>query len=295
MFINIGQMDRFIGEGKRFEELLHDLIRSEAAMCNIPQQDIHWDDRVNAPDGGRDIICEQGSGNKERFYLPTTKTIWSAKSGWNGLSIAEFGKEIIDHTKVVSHLTDGGTYVWCTAVPASQDKREALQTKGAEIAESFGLNEAQIIFVFRDTLFEWLMDYPGLVRAYLDPPMQARSLVQWQRLDVDYEVNWVNFGARSSFIQRIKNHFLSSNSNPMLYITGRSGIGKTRTTLEACLSERVLHSVLYYETVESFYKDEAFYDSSADRVSFVIIDDVQVSDWNKLHRKWAISVDACAL
>lgn len=285
MFVHVEQMIRFVGEGRRFEQLLHDLIRHEAVTCNIPQQTIHWDDRVNVPDGGRDIVCEEGSSNRERFYLPVTKAIWSAKSGKDGLSATQLEKEIVDHPKVISHLRDGGTYVWCTVLPASQDGREALQIRGAEVAERCGFDKGQIVFIFRDTLFKWLKDYPGLVRVYLEPPMQAKRLDQWRRLDVDYDVDWVNFGARSDFIERIKDHFLSQHSKPMLYITGRSGIGKTRATLQACLSNPVLHSVLYYETVDAFYHDEAFYDSSGECAAFVVIDDVQISEWDKLHRR----------
>lgn len=82
MIIPTHYLDKFISNPRPFEELLNDLIRG---LCATSPISIDWDERVNVPDGGRDIVVKEGSSNKKRRYLPTVSSIWSIKSGKDGL------------------------------------------------------------------------------------------------------------------------------------------------------------------------------------------------------------------
>ncbi|MDB5331751.1 MAG: hypothetical protein JWP03_2902 [Phycisphaerales bacterium] len=54
--------------GERFERLMHDLVRTETRRLGLAENDVHWDQRTNVPDGGCDIwVCEHLACFKEYF------------------------------------------------------------------------------------------------------------------------------------------------------------------------------------------------------------------------------------
>src|SRR5687767_13703188 len=46
--------------GERFERLMKDLVRTEARRLGLAENDVHWDQRTNVPDGGCDIWVTKG-------------------------------------------------------------------------------------------------------------------------------------------------------------------------------------------------------------------------------------------
>jgi hypothetical protein len=88
MLVTDDLMGGFVGKGSAFESLLHSLIRAEAWARRIRPDMIDWDYRTNVGDGGRDVLIRIGNSDPVRKLIPATPSVWSAKSGADGLKSA---------------------------------------------------------------------------------------------------------------------------------------------------------------------------------------------------------------
>lgn len=287
MLITDSSLDIFVGQGNAFESLLHSLIRAEARVCGISPDQIDWDYRTNVPDGGRDILIRVGSSNNERQFIPSKPSVWSAKSGADGLKPTTLHKEVVNHPKILEHLKEGGVYVWCTVAPASnEDVRDNLRKEATELAKTHDFNPDQIHFIFRDSLTSWLNQQIGIASIYLQLPRGWKTLDEWKKRDKNFNVPWVDFGARSELKARILEHLLGLHTPNVLHLAGWSGIGKTRTALETCLQESSLEGALYFPTLESFTKEAEDYFLRNDSVyGAIIIDEVKLEEWSELRSR----------
>src|ERR1700683_1782738 len=82
--------------GRLFEELLFDLVAAEGSRHGIPPADIHWDHRTSRPDGARDIVAVPDPPAPAPRFVPRRRSIWSAKSGADGLKPATLRAELLD-------------------------------------------------------------------------------------------------------------------------------------------------------------------------------------------------------
>src|ERR1044071_6622740 len=157
MIVTDKNLDTLIGNGGAFEAVIHSLIRAEALACGISQDQIDWDFRTNVGDAGRDVLMRVGNTNPAWTFISTVASVWSAKSGEDGLKPQTLRKEISNHPKVLEHLQAGGAYVWCAVAAANNnDVRDNLRKEATKLADEYGFQAEQIQFYFRDTLTAWL-------------------------------------------------------------------------------------------------------------------------------------------
>lgn len=291
MLVQDADLERFVGDGAAFETLLNCLVRAEAPLCGIAQHRIDWDYRTNLGDGGRDLIVHDASATPSRTFIPAAPSIWSAKSGADGLKRSVFKNEIKDHAKVLDHLRSGGTYVWCAIAPASADAREALREEADELAAAEGFAPTSIRFHFRDTTAEWLRQHPGVAALFLPTPRGWKTLAEWGQLDRNFSVPWVSFGARAKLVRRIEDHLLGKGEPAVLYLVGWSGIGKTRSALEACRLSEGLASVLYFANPEAFTQAEDFLVRSAELGAVIVVDEVEPDEYESLRDRLRAQAD----
>lgn len=72
------------------------------------------------------------------------------------------------------------------------------------------------------------------------------TLGEWENRDrKGFAVTWVDFAGRSRLVEQVRAHLLSRSEPNVLHLAGLSGVGKTRTVLEACRDHRELSSVFY--------------------------------------------------
>ncbi|MCI0391568.1 MAG: hypothetical protein MOB07_22730 [Acidobacteria bacterium] len=255
MIIKDEDLNRIVGKGDDLERVIHDLIRAEAWVCGITPDQIDWDYRTNVSDGGRDVQVRMGSQRTDRQFIPPEKSVWSMKSGKDGLEAGTLRREIDDHPKVIRHLQEGGAYVWCVAPAANNDKRDRLRDAAADLATKHGFEAQQIHFFFRDTITHWLNQHHGLIAVHFPHlPRGWKTLAEWKRLDRNRDVAWVEFGDRAGLVEEIRRHLLATSSANVLHLAGWSGIGKTRTTRQAC-EDFALEGVLYFPTPDAFDPD----------------------------------------
>jgi hypothetical protein len=159
MFARPEDLSKLAGLGGRpFEELVYDLVRDEAFRHGIPYHKVHWDFRTTRPDGGRDIIVEDGHSDSTPPFVPQRPSIWSAKSGKNGLDPAELRKELLadSHDALREHLRNGNPYIWAILEPIDEDQRDALLAKAKEVAEISGFDSNLVEIRARDVLYSTL-------------------------------------------------------------------------------------------------------------------------------------------
>lgn len=289
MLITDELLNTFVGQGGPFEAVLHSLVRAEAWACDIRPDQIDWDYRTNIGDGGRDILIRVGNSSAARKFIPAVPSIWSAKSGVDGLKAPVLRREVTDHPKVLAHLRGGGAYVWCVAAPAdNDDARDKLRDEGAALAREQGFGAEQIIFFFRDTITAWLNQHVGVASIYLNLPRGWKTLDEWRKRDKNFSVPWVEFGDRAALVTRIQEHLLGSSGPNVIHLAGWSGIGKTRAVLHACLKEAGLEGVLYFPTLEGFTAGaEDYLVRNEGARAAVVIDEVEVTDWRGLRERVA--------
>jgi hypothetical protein len=103
----------FQGKGDVFEAFVHDLVRAVGRYCGVDPVNIDWDYRTTVKDGGRDLVVKAPNQRPDKRFLPSTRSVWSLKSGEAGISPASLKNEILDkkHPKVRKALQDGWVYV----------------------------------------------------------------------------------------------------------------------------------------------------------------------------------------
>src|SRR5690349_4427261 len=170
MILTDAQLDQYVGNGGEYERLLHALIRAEAVACGLAPHTIDWDFRPHVRDGGKDILIRCGSLNYERKFIPEIPSVWSAKSGKDGLDATTFRKEIQSHPKVLEHLRSEGAYVWCALAAADNNTRDKLRQEAIAMSAELNFNSEQIIFCFRDTITDWLNKQIGVASMFFDIP-----------------------------------------------------------------------------------------------------------------------------
>lgn len=287
MLVTDDLLGGFVGKGSAFESLLHSLIRAEAWACRIRPDMIDWDYRTNVGDGGRDVLIRIGNSDPVRKLIPAMPSVWSAKSGADGLKSATLRGEITDHPKVLDHLKNGGAYVWCAIAAANNDEiRDNLRNEASALAGEHGFNADQIFFYFRDTITSWLNQHVGVASVYFNLPRGWKTLDEWGRRDKNFSVPWVGFGDRAELTLRIQEHLLGTAASNVIHLASWSGIGKTRTALHACLEESGLEGVLYFPTLESFTAEAEDYLARNEGIrAAVVIDEVEISDWSDLRAR----------
>src|SRR5687767_5491255 len=124
------------GGGQPFERFMYDLVAAEAKIHRIPINKIDWDYRTNCPDGGCDIFIDHTHIDPAPLLIPCWPSIWSLKSGPEGIESSALRKELTDskHTRLREHLTKGHAYVWCALQSASQAKRIKMSQERDRLA-----------------------------------------------------------------------------------------------------------------------------------------------------------------
>jgi hypothetical protein len=274
--------------GRLFEELLFDLVVAEGSRHGIPPADVHWDHRTSRPDGGRDIVVVVEHTDPAPRFVPRRRSLWSAKSGMDGLKPATLRAELLGHTAVRQHLQGGDPYVWCTLQPIDEDGRTALREKATEVsqaADGFRFNPALVEFRTLSDLCAVLKDHSGLIAKHL--PDVARvfegvhTLTEWQRRDrLGFAVPWVDFAARSQVIDSIQAHLRARSGPNVLHLAGLSGVGKTRTVLEACRGQRDLQAVWYVPRLTAFGDPFLRHlTRNENQLALVVVDEVPLEGW----------------
>lgn len=100
---------------------------------------------------------------------------------------------------------------------------------------------------------------------------------------------WVNTKGSDILIKMLQDHLFEEGTQPLL-LCGFSGIGKTRTVLQACIQNPELSNALFFDCYEQFSnafntKLRDYCNNSAEEPIYLIVDDVSFDEWDELTEK----------
>ena len=104
-----------------------------------------------------------------------------------------------------------------------------------------------------------------------------------------YKINsWVGTETATTIIREVQLSLLEKKGEPLL-ICGYSGIGKTRTVLEACIQNPELSNALVFNGYKDFsnffnYKLREYCNSGTEDPIYLIVDDISLDEWRELAR-----------
>jgi hypothetical protein len=278
MRIDVADLVRVMrGNGDGCEAFVHDLVRSVCRFHGIdPTGVLRWDYRTYVRDGGRDLILSVGSPTPSETFLPSAPSIWSIKSGEDGVSPSALKKEIREHPKVRKALEEGRKYVWCAIHPASHDKHDEMRLAADEIAEELKFDRSLIEFRGPEDLQGKVNLHPGLIPVHFrDVALllnDVMTFAQWER-EPGMRESWVDFGGRAEVADIVANHLFGRHRPNVLHIAGLSGIGKTRTVFEAFRRQTELQAVFYIQRFEHLSRELYRYLENEDRNVFLVVDE----------------------
>lgn len=173
--------------------------------------------------------------------------------------------------------------------PDSKYKLLGIETKMADEFDSFNELVGTTIEAFNA-----LLDKNGW--PLLACPKYYYSSASWNEgrnvLIIEkekYRINsWVGTKTARTIIKEVQLSLLEKNKEPLL-ICGYSGIGKTRTVLEACIQNPELSNAIVFNGYKDFseffnYKLREYCDSGIEDPIYIIVDDISLDEWRELAR-----------
>lgn len=97
-----------------------------------------------------------------------------------------------------------------------------------------------------------------------------------------YKIPWIETKASLDIMDFIKHHMLYDNSDNILLICGLSGIGKTRTVIQACNTDKRLKKAAYFNSYKNFSNQMNIiinYVNKTKETFYIVIDDVTFDEW----------------
>jgi hypothetical protein len=282
--------------GASFQRFVAALVVQEAIGCGLNPTDVDADYRVNFPDGGCDIYVRKGRTLNTASLIPVQPSIWSIKAGKNGVDPSKLAGELKDqaHPRLREHIQNGNIFVWCGLEPCGQNVRKKMREKADALAQELHVDKELIQFVWDDHLCHFLNNHLNLVGEYLPSlhkiiePMTTLS--QWTHESPDrkgLQLAWVPVPGVTEIRDRIRAHLLSNTNDAVFHLAGLSGIGKTRTAIEACSGEATLSNTLYIGSFAQI-SNELWRRLSASRCQVrLIIDEVPLDELTRLQDRFS--------
>ena len=156
-----------------------------ARVCSVLRTH-HYEDRRAALSCG-DLVLDAGHPSGVGHFTPTQPSIWSIKSGDDGVKPGSLRNEItsIKHPKVLEALRAGRSYVWCVARPAGFDDRDAMIKEAVAVAVKLCIDPMLIVFRWQDAITSQINQHPNVIAVHL-PEIATRignllTLNEWGR------------------------------------------------------------------------------------------------------------------
>ncbi|MEK4713320.1 trypsin-like peptidase domain-containing protein [Sporosarcina sp. FSL K6-5500] len=162
-----------------------------------------------------------------------------------------------------------------------KDRQVAYRTLNAESIEQF--NE-----IIASTEYQQLpMLKPDYILKKVFP--HAKFLSEWKKDERLNSTEWIDSERNRLLINDIHHHFFNNDEINILHLVGRSGIGKTRSTLQACSEKEELSNVLYFNSYVSFIESVNKYIFDPYKRYHFVIDDITINEWESLNRMFSLS------
>lgn len=269
--------------GHRFTAFVDTLIRTEAAICNIAQTDIHTNLKTNAADGGVDTKIDVKIPSLRSKWMEE-KTVWQYKASPFGKLtpslVSELKKEFSSEC-----ISNGYAYrtAVCDSIPA-----ETVTTWNDTLtaaAREINPESPQAFTVHADTLADWANEYPALIINYFPSiiPLFCLHMDAWQQSMQSVTPEYLKLPESAELSSAVLDHvdLAKTASDVLLSITGESGVGKTRLVFEALKEQKLEGLVLYSDDDDNTRQIARFAAGQSNSKVVIIADECSPSgrDW----------------
>lgn len=216
--------------GGNFTAFVNELLRAEAADAHLAGGSLVTTDRENDGDGGVDASLNSAV---ESRYLPSGMSAWQFKAG--DRRPATCAKELRDARHALEILRAGGKYRLVIGADINAQmvasRHRALEDEVA--AQGIAVEQDTIKVFNASTLAEWAAGYPSLaVSPLLDGVTHAAvNFEDWADSSRLTEI-WVANNAGGAVAAAV-DKLITGAGAVALHVEGFSGLGKTRSVLEA--------------------------------------------------------------
>lgn len=241
--------DQISSLGGAFTAFVNELLRCEVATAGLSGSSISTSYVENVGDAGVDAGIERGV---ETRFVPSGASAWQFKRG--DLAPAKCKTELEGASEALEILRSGGKYRLVLGVELTfAKKKRRLEALRAQ-AETLGisLEEDSIDILTASDLAEWAQHHPSLTIAHMLGGIwnDVENFSDWAG-SMGVSTSWVESPARAAVAGEV-HATIETVGSPPLHIEGVSGLGKSRTVLEALRGHAYECQVVYVRTAEVF-------------------------------------------
>jgi hypothetical protein len=256
--------------GVAFTPFINALLRAEVAASQLSSSLITTTYRENIGDEGVDAGLRRAV---ESRFIPAGASAWQFKRG--DLKPAASKKEFAGATRALEILRAGGKYRLVLGADINdgqvRSRRNALRDEAGQL--NIPLNDDTIEVLNASDLAEWAESHLSLAVSQLLGGVRSavEDFDEWLNSS-DTATIWVESDARKVVDLRI-NDLLENENHHDLHIEGVSGLGKSRTVLEALRKTPYTSLVVYIRDADAFPPNLIRYFTGERRVAILVVDE----------------------
>lgn len=267
------------GLGAAFTPFVNALLRVEVASAGLSNGVITTTYLETVGDEGVDAGLSRAIGSR---FIPAGDSAWQFKRG--DLPPAKCRAEIIGATAALEVLRRGGKYRLVLGADVNnaqvRRRRDALR----EEAEKLGIRLADdsIEVLNASDLAEWAQSRPSLTVSQLLGGIRgaAEDFNEWAS-SRGAATLWVDSPERQGVIDAVR-QVVGAGGRAALHIEGVSGLGKSRTVLEALRGQPYEALVIYVRVADTLPTSLIRYLTGEGRTAVLVVDDCEPTQHKNL-------------
>jgi len=258
------------GLGAAFTPFVNALLRVEVASAGLAGALITTTYVENIGDGGVDAGLSRVEGTR---FIPAGDSAWQFKRG--DLTPAKCECELANATAALEILGNGGKYRLVLGVDINhakvQRRRDALRAEA--VRQGIELADDSIEVLTASDLAEWSESRPSLAISQLLGGIRgaAEDFGEWAASG-GARSTWVASPARQGVIDEVRS-VVETSGRMSLHVEGVSGLGKSRTVLEALRGQPYEELVIYVRDADAFPPSLIRYLTGEGRPAILVVDD----------------------
>ena len=256
--------------GAAFTPFVNALLRAEVAASGLSGSLITTTYQENVGDQGVDAGLSRAI---ETRFIPAGDSAWQFKRG--DLPPGKCKTELAGATAALDILRAGGKYRLVIGADINyskvQTRRKALREEAARLG--IALDDDSIEVLTAGDLAEWAESRPSLAVSQLIGGIRgiAEDFHEWAASN-GAGTKWVASPARQVIADVVRN-LVETSGQSALHVEGVSGLGKSRTVLEALRGQPYESLVVYVRDAEAFPPSLIRYLAGEGRIAILVVDD----------------------
>lgn len=256
--------------GGDFTPFINELLRVEAAAAGVDGGRLATTYLENIGDRGVDACLDSQVPTR---YLPAGKSGWQFKAG--NPSPSKCASELRSAEAALEILREGGTYRLLVGADINADakrrRRVALETAAADLG--INVEPGTIEVLNASDLAEWASEHPSLAVSPLLGGVGhvALNFASWS-VSTGMTETWVSTAA-AELVASAVDGLLASDESVGLHVEGVSGLGKTRSVLEALRGKGLEALVAYVHAADALPASLVYHLHLQKRRTILVVDE----------------------